>query len=308
MIDTFALSKTLVHPPDESLLIDNYWTPTLFDSTGVCFKFVLNFKGEGKPRLTITRRPGTLWTLRAEVSLGRWLYESNLHLVNEAELQHGLNKLSEYVEQKSGIAFDAYAARVSRVDFTQDIFVGEHAIIPVIEKFCKINVPKYVPHKISETTIQFTNGGKKRTKRFQIYGKASQMLKAGKNPFETEKARGILRLEVSLMNDAVTRLAKSLRLPDHCTRHIMTKVTFENVFANAWKRLNVETILNSNISDVGKFFETLPHSKACEHIAFLALRRQYGDALWNYPQFNLSKRTCQRRWKLCKDIGVMSLE
>ncbi len=159
MIDTFQISKTFARPPNESELISNSWKPILNKHTGEPTALCFN-SARGEPRLTLSRTRNDCWIVRAEVSFGSWLFGSNLHLPNEDELHHGLDLLSEYVESKSGIVFDAHTERVSRVDFTRDFQVGENAVIPIISKFAKLNLSRYERVCFGETSVYFKNGGK----------------------------------------------------------------------------------------------------------------------------------------------------
>lgn len=308
MFDTFAISKTLYRAPDEIVLLTKGWTRCLFDSQGKCFKYTLNDKDKLKPRLTLTLRLDGYWTLRAEVSLGSWCFNSNIHLVDEVELEEGLDQLSKYVEENSEVIFEAHLERVTRVDFTQDFQVGEPLIIPIIENLSKMTLPKYNRIKMNDTTIYFRNAGKKKTKEFKIYGKYAEMGKKNKDISEQEKGKGILRLEVSFLNKAVNRLADSLNLPSNDAPYILTKDTSEKVMRDAKEKLSFEKILRCKTSDTLSLFERLNYKTASDLIVYLALRKQYGEGLWQNPIFRLSKRTCQRRWKLCKETGVITLE
>lgn len=110
MIDTFKISKTFARLPNQSELISNGWKMLLDRQTGEpAALYLTSPKGEGKPRLTISQNPlNDYWVIGAEVSLGSWLSNSNLHLPDEEEFYQGLHLLSQYVESKSGIGFDAH--------------------------------------------------------------------------------------------------------------------------------------------------------------------------------------------------------
>jgi Phage replication protein CRI len=213
MIDTFQISKTFARPPNKDRLREG-WKPIVNKHTGEPTALCCN-SAKGEPRLTLSRTRNDYWIIRAEVSLGSWLYGSNLHLPDEAELHHGLDSLSEYVESKSGIVFDAHTERVSRVDFTRDFQVGENAVIPIISKFGKLKLPRYNRLCFDETSVYFKNDGKERTKEFLIYSKHHERLAKGKDIAEQERAKGLIRLEFGLRKSAVNRFAKSLKLPNH---------------------------------------------------------------------------------------------
>jgi hypothetical protein len=155
MIDTLKLSKTFARPPNTSELIRKGWKTLRYDdesgeSISLCFN---SPKGECKPRLSLALNRNNLWNIHAEVALGSWLHGSNLHLPNEDELHHGLDLLSEYVESKSDIVFDAHTERVTRVDFTHDFYVSEDAVIPIIAKFKKFELSRYEHVCYNDTSV-----------------------------------------------------------------------------------------------------------------------------------------------------------
>lgn len=308
MIDTFQISKTFLRPPNESI-ISAGWKPIVNKHTGeptaLCFN---SAKGKGEPRLTLSRTRNDYWIVRAEVSLGSWLYGSNLYLPDEDELHHGLDLLSEFVESKSGIVFDAHAERVSRVDFTRDFQVGENAVIPIIAKFSKLKLPRYKRLCFDETSVYFKNDGKERTKEFLIYSKHHERLAKGKYIPEQDAAKGLIRLEISLRKSAVNRLAKSLKLPNHHAKHILTKETSEKALQSAMNQLHFDSLLTVGTSNLKKLFEVCNPTTSLSRIGFLYLVGLYGENFNKNPLMNISKRTYERCFADCKKAGVLSLE
>ena len=307
MFDTFQISKTFARPPNKSEIANNGWKPLLNQHTGELTTFCLNSaKGKGEPRLTLSKNRNDYWIIRAEVSLGSWLHGSNLHLPNESELNHGLDLLSEYVESKSGIVFDAHTERVSRVDFTRDFQVGENAVIPIIAKFAKFNLPRYKRICFDETTVYFKNAGKERTKEFKIYSKYHEMSAKGKS--DAESAKGILRLEILYRKSAVNRLAKSLKLKSHHANYILTKETSERVIEKAAKQLHFDSLLNNEPLNIENLFKHYGAGAGLKYIGFLYLRDKYGEDISKLPFMDVSRKTLKRYLDDCKKAGILSLE
>jgi hypothetical protein len=311
MMDTFQISKTFARPPNISELIGEAWKTLQYDSSGEPIALCFNAsKGECKPRLTLSRTRNNYWIIRAEVALGSWLHGSNLHLPNEDELHSGLGLLSEYVESKSGIVFDAHTERVSRVDFTRDFYVGENFVIPIIAKFKKFNLPRYERVCYKETSVYFNNSLKKGklTKQFKIYGKYQERLDESKDKAEQEAAKGLIRLENSFRKSAVNRLAKSLKLPSHNANHILTKETSEKVIEKAIKQLHFDSLLTTESFNDQKMFElygaTMPYSL----FGFLYLRDKHGEDLTKLSFINTSPKTLKRYSDDCSKAGILSLE
>ena len=309
MLDTFQISKTFARPPTQSELESKGWKPLLDKHTGDLTALYFNSaKGKGEPRLTLSQDRNGLWNIRAEVSLGSWLHHSNLYLPDKDELNYGLDLLSEYVETKSGIIFDAHTGRVSRVDFTRDFQVGENSVIPIIAKFAKLNLPRYKRSCFGETSVYFKNAGKERTKEFMIYSKYQERLAKGKSNAELEMAKGLLRLEVSFRKSEVNRLAKSLKLKSHQTDYILTQRTSEQVLRKAMKQLHFDSLLNDKPTNIENLFKVCGLVPALKCIGFLYVRDKYGENFPKLPFIDVSPKTLKRYFDDCKKAGVLSLE
>lgn len=307
MIDTFQISKTFARSPLINELQSNGWNPLWSRYTGEPTALCFN-SGEGKPRLTLSKNPNDHWNIRAEVSLGSWLYGSNLHLPDYSEFHCGLDLLSKYVESKSGISFDAHAARVSRVDFTRDFHVGENAVIPIIAKFGKLKLSRCKQVRFDATSVYFKNKGKEKTKEFLIYSKYQERLDNCKDTAQQKAAKGLIRLEVSFRKSGVTRLAKSLKLPNHNANHILTKETSEEVIQRAMKRLNFLNLLTVEKPNIEKLFESCSTTAALSYVGFLYMKEKYGEDLSRLPFVEISHKTLKRYEDECRRAGVCSLE
>lgn len=311
MIDTFQVSKTFARPPNQADLKSRGWKSVRFEHSGEPTTLCRNStKGEHKPRLTLSRTRNDLWIVRAEVSPGAWLHGSNLHLVDEDELQHVLDALSAEVEDKSDIVFDAHTERVTRVDFTRDFLVGENNVLQIIAKYVRFALPKYHRVCYDETSVYFKNSLKKGklTKQFKIYSKYHDLLDKCKDAAEIKKAKGLVRLEVSHFKTAVNRLAKSFNLRNHRANHILTKETSDKVIDDAIKRLHFNSFIKMENSNVEKLLKAYDSSSALSRIGFLYLQGQYGEDLTKHPLINISSKTLKRYQDDCNKAGVCSLE
>ena len=118
MFDTIAISKTFFSLPDVALLGRNGCKPVFSKYDGEPYKFVLNGKeGIKEPRLTISKSPKGFWILKAEVSVGAWLFNSNLFLPNENDMKRFFADLSNFVRWKTGVRFDALLERLGSEGF-----------------------------------------------------------------------------------------------------------------------------------------------------------------------------------------------
>jgi hypothetical protein len=309
MIDTIQVSTTLPRPPDFFDVVDRGWKTLLDRQTGEIKSFCLNSGvGAGKPRLTLSTCPIGLWNLRAEASPGSWLFGSNLHLVNEAEKDYFLDCISEYTEVNSGITFNAHTARVTRVDFTRDFQVGENNVLPIVAQFSHLQLPKYKRLNFNGTTIKFRNAGKALSKQFQIYSKYEERVNKRAILEEQERAKGLLRLEISVRNSGVHSMVKSLKLKSNHALDVLTKAVSNQVIEKAMKFLKFDKLLKVQTSDPTILFKKFNFTKASKLASFLWLKEKLGSDYSRFEEFGISKRTCQRYWEICKDVGVLSLE
>ncbi|MCD9187268.1 MAG: hypothetical protein LUM44_12610 [Pyrinomonadaceae bacterium] len=308
MIDTFQVSRTYARPPNPETLKKHGWKPIF--NYGEINAFSFN-AGNGKPRLTVSQdNTREHWFIRAEVSAGRWLFGSNLHLVNQSEMNEALRLLSIYTAEHTEMDFDAFSGRVTKVDFTEDFNFGEHLILPIIAKYSRFELPKYERVLYNQSSVYFRNSLKKGklTKEYKLYGKYQERLDNGNDRSEQEKAKGILRLEVGFRKSAVYRLANELNLEDYTANNILNKKVSEAVLTKAKGKLAFESMTANCLENFELLFKDRSYNDASRLLTFLYLRGQYGNQYAYLEKYGLSHRTCQRFWKECKKIGVIALE
>lgn len=308
MIDTFQVSRTYARPPNPETLKKHGWKPIF--NFGEINAFSFN-AGNGKPRLTVSQdNTREHCFIRAEVSAGKWLFGSNLHLVDQSEMNEALRLLSIYTAEYTETDFDAFKARVTKVDFTEDFNIGEHLIFPIIAKYSRFELPKYERVIYNASSVYFRNSLKKGklTKEYKLYGKHQERLDNGKDRSEQEKAKGILRLEVGLRKSAVYRLAKELNLEDYTAKNILTKEVSDAVLTKAKDKLAFESMTANCLENFELLFKDRSYNDASRLLSFLYLRDLYGNDYSYFQKYGLSQRTCQRFWNECKKIGVVSLE
>jgi hypothetical protein len=307
MIDTFQIANAYARPPDFEFLESNGWEP-LWNRKGEFTAFCFNSpRDELKPRLTVSQNPNNGWIVRAEVSPGGWLHNSNLYLPDENELSLVLDELSAYVEDKIGCRFDTRLGRVSRVDFTRDFQVGENALLPIIAKFGKVKLPRYRRVCFDETTVNFKNAGRKRTKEYLIYSKHHERSAKSEDECEREAAKGLLRFEVSFRKNGVNALVGELKLNSNQAKNVLTKETSERVIEKAMARLHFDSLLTAESPNIERLFESLGAS-AFSHIGFLYARDLYGDDLAKLPFIKVSAKTLKRYQDNCGKAGILSIE
>lgn len=311
MFDTVAISRTFVRPPITDLLVENGCKPIHSRYNGEVYKLVLNGQeGAKEPRLTISSSPKGYWIIKAEVSIGAWLHDSNLFLPDENDLKRFFPDLSQFVTNKTGIRFDAYSERTTRLDVTRDFFLTESLVMSILKELKNVTIPKYHCKPIDNKTVYFENIGKDKNKRLKIYSKYHDFIDKKASETEIELAKGILRLEVEHKNNrAVSNLSGSLRIPYHFANRMITRETSEAVIENAMRMLSLDSILNNQSkSKLEKLALNFNSSMPLTLAGHLVFRNQFGADYHELPFINIKKETVRKYDRLCAKTGTLSLK
>lgn len=310
MFDTIAISNSFLLIPDVELLEKNGCKVFYSPHDGTPSRLALNGqKGDKNPRLTISKTPKEHWVVRAEVSVGDWLYGSNLFLPNERDIQKYLKALSEFVGDKTGIKFDSYYGRVTRLDVTRDFELGETKVLSVLKSLNEIQIPKYHRKPMDFNSVYFENKGKVKNKKLAIYSKYHDLRDKKASDIELDLSKGILRLEIEHKNNkAVSNLAKSLRLPNHNANHLLTRKTSESVIEKAMNLFALKPLLENSQPSLEKLGVAYNSAKPLTLAGHLYYKSKYGLDYGKLPFINLSEETIKRYDRECANIGILSLE
>lgn len=308
MFDTVSIVACFNHTPDIDLMVENGCKPFL-DKYGEAYKLVLNGEiGAKEPRLTITRTWKGIWRLQIEVSIGAWLFNSNLFLPNEKDIANFLEDLSLFIYYKTGLHLYLEMDRMNALDVTRDFKIGESNVFSFIKAISQVIIPRYNRNIINDTSVYFVNAGAKPNKVFKIYSKMHELIKHGATNEEIELARGYIRLEVN-HNDgrAVSNLAKSLKVENQC-RYLLTKQTSETVIRKAMKLLNFDEVLYSNddskLQTLAEHYDKAMPLTLAGHLLYKA---QYGANYHELPFINLKAQTIKSYERDCAKTGTLSL-
>ncbi|MEJ7860003.1 MAG: hypothetical protein WKF90_00055 [Pyrinomonadaceae bacterium] len=310
MFDTVAISRTFTRSPDIDLLVKNGSKPFFSKYDGEPYKLVLNGKDEAKePRLTISKSPKGYWIIKAEVSIGAWMFGSNLFLPNENDMKDFFPMLSDFVRFKTGIKFEAHRERVTRADPTRDFLIGEANVLRVLKELNNIEIPKYDRKPINFTGVYFKNRGRVTNKVYSIYSKFHELANKKASQTEIDLAKGLLRFGIEHKdNRAVSNIAKSLKLPNHNANYILTRNISEKILDDAMKLLNLQPILDNTHSQLGKLAEKFDSAKPLTLAGHLLYKREFGNNYGELPFINLSENTIKKYDRECAKAGVLSLE
>ena len=306
MIDTVALKHYLACPPSDEDLRSLGWLPIYSRRDGTLCAYLRNEpERSDEPRLTLLLSPNLDWHLKAEVSLPSLLHGANVPLLTESERASSLRLLSAYVERWSGYKFDPQTALVCRVDFTQDMQVGESAIAPMIAKLMRLQIPRYDRKQHNDTGVVFTPKGKNIGKRISVYNKLSEVEQRNGSEIEQSNAQGILRLEVGLKTRAISYLVNKLKLPNREGQHVLTPTVADFVLQEAKSKLQFDSITIEANEAIERLITCYGTSRAKSLLGFMEMRRHFGEELYKNQGLHFPSRTYFRDLSDCRKARVL---
>jgi len=310
VFDTVAISGNFMYLPDVEMLRGNGCKP-FFDKHGEVYKVVLNGKrGAKEPRLTITKSQKGFWRMQGEVSIGAWLFNSNLFLPNEEDLERFFDDLTVFIFYKIGVWFDVRLERSTVLDVTRDFYLNkESRVMSVLKDLNYVDIPKYNRRPFNDTSVYWENKGAIKNKIYKVYSKQHDFIDKGASIEEIQLAKGVLRLEIHHGdNRAVSNLAKSLKLSKHRAGQIITRETSEKVINEAMKLIGLEPLLN-NQSDSKLETLALNYDKSIPLIlaGHLAYKAEFGAEYYKLPFINLTAATVKGYERECAKTGTLSL-
>jgi len=310
MFDTAAISKTFFRTPNINLLRDNGCQAYISRFTGEPYKLVLNGAENAKePRLTITKSPKGYWVIKAEVSIGDWMFNSNLFLPNENDMKQFFPMLSDFVRFKTGIKFEAHRERVTRADPTRDFTIGEANVLRVIKELNNIEIPKYDRKPINFTGVYFKNKGQVKNKVYSIYSKHHELANKNASNTEIELAKGLLRFSIEHKNNrAVANIAKSLKLPNHNANQILTRQVSDRLLEDGMQLLNLQPLLDHTHSPLETLGKNFNLSKPLTLAGHLYYKQVFGSNYDELDFINLKPETIKKYDRECAKAGILSLE
>lgn len=155
--------------------------------------------------------------LFAEVSLPKLLFDNNVQMLAHADVPTALDRISNLVSVYAETDFDAANADLSQIDVSYNWNLTE------LETYARINAVKLAdyPRKMRRdieqddiASVYFTSAGKKKYEKIKLYSKSAETAKLVRqkppmaNDEHYKNSIGVLRLEHSLFNEKLKRLAQ----------------------------------------------------------------------------------------------------
>lgn len=308
-LDTVVLTQTYFSLPPVKEFLSLEWYQIKKKRRGKLALYVLFVPENSRlPRMTLSQTADFHWHLSVEVSFSAWQRGSNIQPCNEAEIPFFLNLLSEYVSQKCGLPFNAFKAKVSRIDVVDDRFVGEENLFRIIKDTSRIKLNLFDRTNINDETVYFENVGQVQNFVITFYDKYKQSCKEYPDAADLELARGILRQEVRLRKGKIDKVVKDLNLPDKTAEVFLTQRVAEHILNYGKETVHFDLSLTEEKDWILEIATKLPIVKAILIIGFIFLIRRFGNDFYKIEIFDFNKRSYQRYIKKCFDSGINPYE
>lgn len=267
--------------------------------------WVFNEKSEKTlPNLTLINTPDDIWHLSAQVSLPKYLFGHNARLPNQAEVNHGLQMIAEYVQEKSRLPFDADTATVSLIHYAYDVHLTEPGVWQTIEKLAKRKLKPL--HKLfyNDTTIYFRP--KSKSSLIRIYPKLQKVLsEKGATDEAIKYADGNLRFESCfLKKPSIDAFIKKYGLPDNKAQTLLTEKVSDLVISELLERLNFFDLLSDDKTTLQILRDAFPTKKAMDLRGFVEMVKEHGENFYKDERLGFSKDSYYRNMRDCQNAKV----
>ena len=313
MLDTIKIAHTIPSMPLHDELIRRAWQEKFDEYTGKPNGWFYKEKNGSKfPYLHLFTAPDGITYFSVRISLPAFIFDSNVCLPNQIQVEKGLCNLSEYVSGKIDCDFDAKKAVVWEVHFTKDYYVGEYLMRLVLSNLAEMNIPRFKRGGYAETTLYFHSKGKgkeeNKPRTICIYDKHSDCLNKSFSKDDIQKAEGMMRLEFRYKNpDAVKRLVKGLKLQNNEALTILTQDVSDFVLAPIQNQILLLLEETDAPERIIKLTTAYGKRRSATLIQFLVNQLLFGRDFYRIKSLGISRSAYYDCQKACREIGVLYL-
>jgi hypothetical protein len=313
MIDTIKISHLYLKMPCPEELKQHGWQILYGENTGGHSSwFYKEKKGDGNPYLSLFVAPDGKTYQSATVSIPSFIFGSNVRLPNQSEITEGLDLISEYVTEKSGLEFNAHTATVWEVHFTKDYFVSEAAMQRTLSKLSEMNIPRFDKGGYSDTTLYFHSKGTgkqaQKPRTICIYDKHAERLKKSSSQDYIRQAEGIMRLEFRYnTTGAVKRFVKTLSLPNREAHTIFSQTVSDAVLAPVERQILLLLEETDTQNPVISLTRAYGKRRTATLIQFLFYQNHFGTDFYKIKSLGFSRSAYYDCQKDCRQIGIVNI-
>lgn len=267
--------------------------------------WVLNAKGsQTLPNLTMIKTPEGFYHFYAQVSLPKMLFGHNARLPKQNEVIEGLEIMSKYAKEQSGLPFEMETATVSLIHFAYDIHLTEPEVWKMVEKLSKRKLKPLHKQFFEDTTIYFTP--KSKSKQIRIYPKFQEVLsKRNATDEAIYYADGNLRFEYAFREkSAIDALVKKYKLPNSQTQTLLTAKVSDLVISELLEKLNFFELLTTEKTNLEILLEHFSAKRASALDGFLNLIKLRGEGFYKDKSLGFSRSVYSRNVRDCRKAKV----
>lgn len=268
--------------------------------------WVFNLKDENTlPNLTVVKTPDGIHHLSAQVCLPKMMLGHNARLLNQSEVNQGLQMMAEFAEEVSGLPFDWQTATVSNIHYAYDVqFSDEAEVWQIVEKLAKRKMKPLLKNFYEDATIYFT--AKNKSRQIRIYPKLQEVLNR-KNPTNEaiKCADSKLRFEYAFKEkSAIDALVRKYGLPDSKASTLLTENVSDLVITELLESLNFFELLTNEKTGFQILCEHFNTKRAINLFGFWEALKHYGAGFYKDKRYRVSKSYYDRNIRDCRKAKI----
>lgn len=302
-IDSIAIVHSYPRvPPDEDLIALGF-SKKRGKKLGSFTWFNNGLRETHEPRISIYETWNKTFRLRVDLSIPNLLFGNNIQLPNENEINEALELVSNNVQQRTGLKFDAFEANTCRVDYAFNRIYKFDQPKAVMARYAHFNIPRLKRNSINYETVYFWN--KSRT--IKLYDKYAKECKKNLSLEVKEQARGVIRFEYGIINEiSVQRFVKRLKFEDTTAKIICSQENIAIATNELKELLMLDSINFKNESKIKTAFQQIKNIKPAMYlVGFAEAINCFGENFYQQKEFKISESTYKRNLRECQKLGLL---
>lgn len=303
-IDSTGFIHSYRHRPPDEELTERGWMKGKKKGINDSIKWISNgLKGTHEPRLSLYETWEKTYRLRADLSIPKFLYGANVRLPDEAEIQEALEIITNNIELRSGLKFDAFSANMCRLDYSVNLKFDPKLVKAVIGRYRNFDVVRLLRHTIGNETVYFEN----KSRKIKIYDKHAEVCAKKMSPDVQAQSQGIVRAEYGLLDaDSIRNFAARLGFQGTSANEMLSQENIHTAHRELSELLKFDSINFSPDRKIKIAFEQINDVKrAIQLSGFVEAVDCFGEGFYRNEAFKMSKSTYDRNLRECQDLGLI---